>query len=170
MNLEALSTIVQMIAALAVIGSLIYVGKELSLNNRNQRLIALQTHNEAFRENITLAATHAGTWVAGLDRYPELTPEENARFGFVIHASFRHIEQAHMLVNEGVLPEATYRKTMALGSSLCAYPGGGRWWAARKQHFDDDFVAAVERILAGNDAKPMYEYAISEQHDEGLKE
>lgn len=160
MTLEAISTLVQMIAALAVIGSLIYVGKELSLNNRNQRLIALQTHNEAFRENITLAAAYPETWINGLENYPALSPSENARFGFVIHASFRHIEQAHMLHEEGVLPDETYRKSMRLICSLCAYPGGNNWWIARKTHFNDDFVAAADAFIAGDEA-PMYEFAIA---------
>lgn len=56
MNWDAIAAIGELMAALAVICSLLYVGKELSQNNRNQRLAALQAHSEAFRENIALAA------------------------------------------------------------------------------------------------------------------
>jgi hypothetical protein len=167
MNLETISTLVQGLAALAVIGSLIYVGKELALNNRTQRLIALQTHNEAFRENITLTATYPETWVNGLEQYPKMPASENARFGFMIHASFRHIEQAYLLHSEGVLPDETYGKSMRLICSLCAYPGGGNWWAARKVHFNDGFVAAVDAMVADQAMKPMYEFSIAENNSRG---
>jgi hypothetical protein len=161
MNLEAITNVVEIIAAVAVIFSLVYVGKEISQNNRNQRLLALQSHNEAFRENIAIAAAYSETWVAGLDNYPQMSASENARFGFVIHASFRHIEQAHLLHKEGVLPDETYRKSMRLICSLCAYPGGRNWCASRKIHFNADFVTAVEAIIADDALMPMYDFDIA---------
>lgn len=160
-NWDAIAAIGELVAALAVIFSLIYVGKELAQNNRNQRLAAYQTHNEAFRANIALAATYPETWVAGLANYPNLSASENARFGFIIHASFRHIEQNYLLSREGVLDEAAAYKNIRQICSLCTYPGAMHWWRARKMHFDDDFVAKADAIMAEDGVKPFYEYPIT---------
>ena len=157
MNWDAITAIGELAAAIAVIISLVYVGKQLSQNNRNQRIAALQAHNEAFRENLSLIAGHADLWVTGLDNYPNLSAGENAEFSFQIHASFRHLEQAFLLNKEGVLSDDALDKSMRLICGLYFYPGCKIWWHSRKEYFDNEFREKAETLFENLDLqKPLY--------------
>ena len=154
MNWDAITAIGELVAAVAVIISLVYVGKQLSQNNRNQRIAALQAHNEAFRENLAMLAGQAGIWVKGLKHYPHMGPDENAEFAFQVHASFRHLEQAYLLNKEGVLSDEALYKSMLLVCGLCLYPGCKVWWDSRKEYFNDEFGNKQENFIKSEALKP----------------
>ena len=156
MNWEAITAIGELAAAIAVIISLVYVGKQLSQNNRNQRIAALQAHNEAFRENLAMLTRNPDLWVLGLNNYPNLSPGENAEFSFQIHSSFRHLEQAYLLNKEGVLSDDALNKSMLLICGLYFYPGCKSWWDSRKEYFNDEFKEKIEVFFKKEDLKKLF--------------
>ena len=156
MNWDAISAIGEIVAALAVIFSLVYVGKGLSQNNANQRLAALQAHNEAMRDNIALLANHADTWARGLEHYPNLSAEENIRFALLLHASLRHMEHAFSLNKSGVLSEEDYTKSLEMICSLLMYPSSLQWWEGRKAYFTDAFRISVDALIASKRLSQLY--------------
>jgi hypothetical protein len=160
MSWDSVTSIAQIIGTIAVILSLVYVGKELAQNNRNQRIAAYQAHNEAFRENISLITTHPDTWARGLQNYPNLSDSDNIIFGMSIHSSFRHIEQAYILNRENVLSDDAYRKSLSLIANLCAYQGCRYWWDSRKEYFEKGLIEDVDAYLRSDKFKPLYEYKL----------
>lgn len=94
----------------------------------------------------------------GLEHHSNLSAAENARFGFLIHASFRHLEQSCFLLKEGVLPDVVAMKNIDMICRLCAYPGTLAWWNSRKSGFDDDFVVVADDAIRREAGTPFYEF------------
>ena len=155
MNWDAIAAIGELLAAVAVIFSLLYVGKQLAQNNRNQRLVAIQANNEAFRENIAMLLEHADVWIAGLYDDTPLSPGQYAQFALMVHASFRHVEQTYMLNTENVLSDEVLDNLMQVICSLYAYPGCKKWWETRKDVFTRDFQQRVETFVHNEELKPL---------------
>ena len=157
MNWDAIGAIGELVAAMAVIFSLVYVGMEIAQNNRNQRIAAMQSHYETNQGNLALLAEHAEAWLSGLENYPNLPPADNARFSMLIHAFFRHMEQAFLLNREGVLPDEAFENNISIMEGLFAYPSCQHWWSVRHENFNDDFRVKVEEIARIENGVQLYD-------------
>ncbi len=105
MTLEQASYLAEIIGVVLLIMSLIYVGKQISQNNRSQRITAIQLHNDTYRQNLSLLADHTEVWIAGLQKYSKLEASKQVEFGMIIQTILRHIEQSFFMMREGVLKE-----------------------------------------------------------------
>ena len=68
----------------------------------------------------------------------------------LIQSVVRHIEQAFMIKNEGLLSEPTYHSALALLGNVMSYPGARDWWLTRKETFDVEFAASLETQMEQN--------------------
>ena len=90
---------------------------------------------------------------AGLD---ELSPDERARFGFLMMMAFRRVEtvvvQRHLGFIDRELTEGFERSAL---SALHA-KGVRQWWDASKGAFSNLFSAWVDEKLASNLPRPIH--------------
>ncbi len=154
--LEQVSNMAEIIGVIMIIISLIYVGREISENNRAKRIAAIQVHNDAFRMNLSLVADHAASWAKGLESYSTLVTSEKVEFAAVMQSSIRHLEQSYFMMNEGVLRESLFNNARMLVRDLMSYPGTKEWWITRRAYFDSEFVESLEAYIHGNAGKEMY--------------
>ena len=157
MTLEQLGSLGEMVGAIGVILSLLYVGKQLAQNNRNQRIAAMQSNNDAYMQNAATLAMHAETWAIGINSYSSMELHKKVEFGFLLMTIFRQSEQSYFLHKEGVLPADVLNKGLLMIASGLAYPGFKEWWDARKDYFDDGFREKLESINQDVSTKPLYE-------------
>jgi hypothetical protein len=156
LTLEQMSNIGELIGAALIIVSLIYVSRQIAQNNRAQRVTAIQLHNDTYHKNLAMLADHADIWVQGLQDFPNLTPEKQVEFGMLLQAVVRHIEQAFMIKNEGLLPERTYKAALVNLGRIMSYPGAKNWWLTRKDTFDSEFVKSLESRVKENTHQDIY--------------
>lgn len=155
MTLEQMSNIGELVGASLIIVSLIYVSRQLAQNNRAQRVTAIQLHNDTYHKNLLMLADHSETWVEGLSNFSELSPPKQVEFSMLIQSVVRHIEQAFMIKNEGLLSESTYNAALTLLANVMSYPGARHWWLTRKETFDVEFAKSLETQISKNpDADP----------------
>jgi hypothetical protein len=156
LTLEQMSNIGELIGASLIIVSLIYVSRQIAQNNRAQRVTAIQLHNDTYHKNLVMLADHSEAWVEGLIRFSELSPAKQIEFAMLIQSVVRHIEQAFMIKNEGLLSESTYNSALALLSNVMSYPGARDWWLTRKETFDVEFAASLDTQMKKNSNADPY--------------
>ena len=157
LTLEQVSYLADIIGIVIVIMSLIYVGKQISQNNRSQRISAVQLHNDTYRQNLSLLADHAEVWIAGLQKYSQLEASKQIEFGMIIQSILRHIEQSHFMMREGVLKENTYAATLSNVSNIMSYQGTKDWQHTRRAYFDAEFTTSLETYMEKNEGEDLYQ-------------
>ena len=90
---------------------------------------------------------------AGLD---DLSPEERARFGFLMMMAFRRVEtvvvQRHLGFNDCELTEGSERSAL----SVLNAKGMRQWWDTSKHAFSNLFSAWVDEKLASSLPRPIH--------------
>src|SRR3954454_4946881 len=152
MNWDAIVAISQLVAAVAVILSLIFVGLQIK---QNTRALQRTEHNSTMeqwtviRQAIAQNRDIAELMTAGLRRERVLDAADQLRLEQMLQenawASFHIWERTQ----RGIFPKGTFEATGgALLNSLLRTSGGGSWWRSNKQiDFPPGFVSDVDAIL-----------------------
>ena len=85
----------------------------------------------------------------GLSRYPEMSPEDTARFSSVVTDEALNFQSIYALYEARQLAEPVYDAYLNWFASIIATPGGTAWWSlVGKPIFVTDMVAAVDARLS----------------------
>lgn len=152
MSLAQLADLAQLIAAVGVILSLIFVGLQI---RHNTAALQRSEHNATMaewtviRQAIATNREIAELMTAGLRGEKALDAADQLRMEQMLHehlwASFHIWDRT----NRGVFPKGTFE--LSVGEFLKDMLGtarGGAWWAtAKKSAFPPPFIAAVDALL-----------------------
>jgi len=125
-NWEAISAIGQIVGAIAVVISLIYVASEVRRNTNATHLAAMRSLNDAFNR-----------WVQQLGQYPDLEElyrrglrdlesledTEIVRFAALMQGAFRILEEVYHLQAKGHLEKSVWRGWEAAMRDFNGIPG-----------------------------------------------
>ena len=131
MTLEGVYFITQIIAALAVIASLLYVGLQLKQNTQAIRAAAVQSITETVATNATnIAANPANALLfrRGLADYAELSNTEKAQFVQLMNGIFLSQDSIFWLYSNGSFPEELWQRELGALRAWLATPGGKSAW------------------------------------------
>ena len=151
MNWDAISGIADVVSALGVIGSLIYVGVQIKKNTlETRRANARSTsHDHGAAIHAILQDEKVSDIVLkGFEDLDSLTVNERYRFDLATLVWLQAIEQAFADIRQREYPddmEDTY-KVMVPG--VLNTPGGLKWWASRRPWFSAAFQKEVDALLA----------------------
>jgi hypothetical protein len=143
-NWEAISAIGQLVGALAVVISLIYLAREVRSNARATRLAAMRSTLDAFNRLTEQIAEHsdlAEVWNRGLDDYESLEGVDRARFNSRMHQIFRNVEDAYHQHLEGHLDPRVWRGLEAVMREINSTPGVQGWWRSNSRFFGGEEFA-----------------------------
>jgi hypothetical protein len=159
MNWEAVGAISQIVGAVLVGITLIYLAVQLRQNTSALKSSTFLAISTLMGSTMEVWATHSDLAPllikaqAGLD---ELSPDERARFGFLMMMAFRRVEtvvvQRHLGFIDRTLTEGFERSAL---SALHA-KGVRQWWDASKDAFSNLFSAWVDEKLASNLPRPIH--------------
>jgi hypothetical protein len=151
MNWDAVSGVGEIIGAVAVIVSLIYVGIQIK---ENSRAVRSATANETTNAISTWYASvgsdprSSHIFYTGM-RDPDLfSPEEWLQFVFLTHGLMLKYQTAFYLTREGTLDIDISQTITSTLSGTRETPGFLRYWEERGTVFDPEFRAYVEDILS----------------------
>lgn len=138
MTLEALYFIAQIIAALAIVGSLVFVGIQLRAQNRDQQLArgneAAENHDR-FQKLLIENPDLRDIWVKGADNMDALTPAERIAFGAFLALWVGAIMRFDHRTKAGYASPASRAETLAMYRSVTRREGARQWWRrARAQY------------------------------------
>lgn len=148
--IEELGYLGSFINAIAMIGSVVYLARQVRQANRLARLSATDALRDAtnqFRE-VLLSGDNVEVWLKGIRRNEEMTDTER----------FRWDELALYLFDS---TQATYLRALHLGEDFTVrrigytvrYASSGVtgqfkiWWGSRRERFHPDFVRFVDQNI-----------------------
>ncbi len=148
MNWDAISAIGEIIGAVAIVVSLIYLAIQIKTQNRESRLAAMHEISIGFR-NATSRVTEgdlAEIWVLALEDYDGLDDAQRLKLIIGITSIIRAWEEAYIQHEIGHLETRIWKTiTKYYGFILAAAPVT-RVWEIRKDYFDDEFREYVDGI------------------------
>ena len=146
-KLNELSQIAEIIAAVAVVMSLIYVGKEVQSNTAAVRGAAMQavatTDADAL---LTLAANETLSEIVrlGYQDPSQLTPPDAFRFYTFMVQFWLNFQNIYQQSELGLIDQSVWRSYVSVICGMAARPGVQKTWSNHAVILDPAFVAVVE--------------------------
>jgi hypothetical protein len=159
MSLEQASFLAQIISALAIIASLIFVGVQLRQTASAMRNSSSQAHSSIYSEIISTIIDNgefASIWRRGLKEPASLSEDEWVRFIACASAQFRFFESSRVQWRRRQLDDEHWQNIEAQVNSFAAQPGIKAWWQLRRNWHSASFRNWFE-ALPGAHTSGMYE-------------
>ena len=146
MDFEALGGIGELLGAIAVVVSLIYVAGQI---RQNTKTTSLSNHQNAlslfsaFTDWMVRDPELARLLRNGLHGFDSLSPDDRFRFSQMMMYLFLFYNYQRESQESGLLDEGLFSIWEAAVAGLLKMPGGAAWWAGAKSVF---LPAARERL------------------------
>ena len=160
MNWEMIGAVGQVITAVAVIPSLIYLAIQIRDQNKERRRAAASVfmlHWTDFRKSLSDNSDLAAIHLRGLQSFDDLDPVEKLRFGSALGRVFVLSEGLYFFHLDRALSAELWKTFEQTTADLIAYPGAQAWWATRKHWHTAKFRALVDRMIAQGTKPTLYE-------------
>ena len=142
MTLEVAYFISQIIAAVALVASLAFVGIQLRQNTRSMRAATSTAHTQLL---IQLGVFAGGTddaariWRSGLQGLDQLTENERVRFTVFLSTLVRFFEASRVQWLHGQLDKEHWHSVEQQVKGLVTQPGVKAWWNVRSHWHSEEF-------------------------------
>ena len=160
MTLDQIAIVSQIVAAVGVIGSLIFVGLQVRQSNQMMRDSAIRHHAERI-QSISRALFDspdlAGIWLKGGDDLDKLSPEERVRFINLYLYVLRVWEQLHLQKEMGVMDRQMWDANVNILRDIHQLPGAAATWRLKRHLISRRFQAFYENFVATGEGKPLYD-------------
>src|SRR5262245_57745703 len=143
-NWEAISAIGQIVGALAVVISLIYLAREVRRNARETRRASMHSLSDKFNRRSQQLAEQphpSDLDYRGIHDFAPLERAELVRFTIVMSQLFRNYEDAYYGELGGHLDARVWHSWEAAMRDINAYPGVQAWWRSRSRWFSEEEFA-----------------------------
>ena len=150
----------EVVGAIAVVASVIYLGVQIKDNTEATKLAASRTLSESyntFLDLLTASSDVSDIFLRGLRDYDSLEPVETIRFSALLGRVVRMYEQVF-------LHERTDQFDAELSSSMSftlkehlKYPGFQQWWRIRQDWYHPDFQSYIDELISESGAPLLYE-------------
>ena len=145
MNWEAISAIGQIVGALAVVISLIYVAREIRTNARSARVASLHDINRWLGE----IAAHPDVrelYYRGIHDFESLKGADMVGFSTLVAQAFYIFQELYYQQLDRHLDPRMWGPTEAALRDLNGFPGIQAWWRSRSQYFNKEFANYVNQL------------------------
>jgi len=157
MNWDAIGAIAELLGAVGVIASLVYLAgqirqsrDQMGQNTRALRAASYQQIREETARTFSMATTDRAllrvirSGMAGVD---DLDEDDAYQFFYWATGVMHSFENAHYLYRAGMLDADRWEVRRASLVQSLANPGLVQWWKANPSTLSPEFVALVEEIL-----------------------
>jgi hypothetical protein len=158
-NWQAIGAIGEIIGALGVVASLVYLASQVRAQNKESRLAAVMemtiqwnAFSVSFAENPGLTEI----WVKGTQDFSSLNQSELVQFSAQAGRFFRVAEGLHDQYSQGRLEPEAWRGFERTLQDVASLPGVKAWWPTRSHWHSEKFAAFVTPFIASTESQRMY--------------
>lgn len=165
MSLEQLGLISQIVGAIAIVITLVYLAIQIKDSARSSRSAAVTdatTAMQSFYQELGSNPATSKLFLDGLTNPDALSQEDQFQYLMLMHSCYLGFQRSFFLAREGTLDVALRD---SIGTALHAVnhmPGMHSYWRQRKAYFQPEFVEWVEGLLAREPLDDMDAYRIPE--------
>ena len=156
MTLENWAFIAQIVASIAVVVSLIYLGIQVRHANVLSRAQTRQSMMELTQEQLLLQVTDPSIWLGVFSNEPR-SVEEKVKVNMWLTLFMRQREYEWFTYNEGIIDASMFNAYAGVIGIILGTERNRRWWDLRRKvnEFDPRFMAHVDGIIASS---PLTKY------------
>ncbi len=158
--LDTIYTLSQILAALAVIGSLIFVGLQVRQSNKMMRDAAIRNHAEKFQEISRVMFESPGLaelWAKGGSDYASLDQVERIRFVNFVMWFMRILEELMVQHEQGLMDKDMWEANINIGRDALSLPGALKVYDIRKHNFSSRFQSFHAALTGRGAARALYD-------------
>ena len=165
MNLQDFASVAEIVGAVAVVVSLIYVGLQVNDSASAIRSSATSEATSAVQSwYLEMGSNRQASdiWFKALTSPEPLPARDEFQFMMSMHASLLGMQNSYLLSQEGTL-DAEFREAVTTAIvSVKDLPGMDRYWRQRRGYFHAGFAKYVDGILAQGPIEILDMYKLSE--------
>lgn len=160
MNLETLSAIAQLVAAVGVIASLFYLGAQIRQNTKSQRSVVVDSLTSSL---IALLGPQSydpslmRSFAAAVDDWHGASEEDRTRAVATLFITFKLFENAWFQQRQGTLEREQWEGWDLHMRVYYHRPGVQVWWADRRGMFAAGFRKYIEATKPVTSVSPLSE-------------
>jgi len=146
MNWEAMGAIGEVVGAIGVMTSLLYLALQIRGDAKAKRASAVHDQTDAYRDFLKTMATDgelAAIYMRGINDFNSVEGADLVRFGSALGFLFRVFDESFYQWSEGNLETHVWHGFEAPISDMLAYPGVREWWSTRSHWYSTKFQAFV---------------------------
>ena len=143
-NWEAISAIGQLVGALAVVISLLYLAREVRSSAHATRVASMHSLSDKFNrwsQQLAEQPHLSELYHRGIHDFESLEGAELVRFTIIMSQLFRNYEDAYYGQLEGHLDARVWHSWEAAMRDINAYPGVQAWWRSRSHWYSEEGFA-----------------------------
>ena len=152
-NLESLANLGEIIGAITVVVSLIYLAVQVRQNTQAQ-----QTENfsraldrvAAIQATLSQDPETSVIFSKGVSDPSDLTSRERMQFTWTMYELFGAFEFMFLASKTNAIPEEIWRRWSSAVAWWLSYSGVQAWWSVRPIPFSESFTSYVESLLENN--------------------
>ena len=144
-------SIAEVVTAIAVVISLIYVGLEVHRNTVTQVQASTQALITDINRTYEIVAENSELsciYLRGLADFSSLSNREKIRLSAYFMMAMRSLEDLHAQWLEGLVDARIWTGFDRQMSESVQAPGLSQWWAIQRQFFSDEFQALLDSKIA----------------------
>ncbi len=148
MNWEAISAIGQIVGALAVVISVLYLAREVRSNARATRHASMRSASDALTGWLQQLAVHphlAELYYRGIHEFESLEGADLVRFSALMNQLFRNVQDRYYEHLEGHLDPRVWHELEGGIRDVNGYPGVQAWWRSRSHWFAEEFAKLINQ-------------------------
>ncbi len=153
MNWEALGAVAELIAALGVIITLLYLAMQIKEQTKESKLAATRDLARDWTEALQFGTGDEWNfelYQRAVNDYASLSGGDRIRAYIMLSSAMRIIEIQHFHVSAGNFEPTMFTAMEYRVKQLIELPGVRYWWKDHKEQFSEDFIAYVERVSTIN--------------------
>ena len=161
MSLELLGVIAEIIGAVAIIVTLVYLSIQVKDSARASRSAAVTdatTAMQAFYQELGSNPTTSKLFLDGLTKPESMSKEAQFQYLMMMHSCFLGFQRSFFLAREGTLDVSLRDSIGTAMHAVNQLPGMHLYWRQRKRYFQPEFVEWVESLLAREPIEDMDAY------------
>ena len=161
MDWDAIGAIGEIIGAIAVVVSLVYLAAQIKHNTVQVEEQVKALHQEAlsasandftrFRLSIAQDPQVASLWRKGKEDFSALTPDEKAQIEMLFSELFWAYESMLMRRGLDAIDDDLWSLVEQNIDVWIANPGIREWWSSERKFHSSDFVSVVDGIASRHD-------------------
>ena len=151
MNWDAIGAVGEVIGAVAVVATLLFVARDIRQNSRSLSIAALRDTTAQWNHWSNMIASSsdlADIVVKGNKAFSSLSESEMLRYGAYAQSFFDNVESYRSLVVDHKA-EKDLDVLASIVERRMSVPGFAAWWSENTADYDVDFVAWVDNLRQG---------------------
>jgi hypothetical protein len=155
LKLSEIASIAEVVGAIAVVISLLYVGAQVRDSTRAVRSVAANDANSAMQSWYQMMSSDPQAidiWLEAILSPEPLSRNDEFRFMMIVQSAMLAMQNSFLLAREGSLDRGIMSSITEGLQATKHTPGFQRYWRQRRGYFYPEFAVYIDDLVASEDS------------------